>query len=255
LVSGYHAAELNHAMVLVGYNTIKEGDTINHITTVFHGDDIIKKGDPRIGKTYWIFKNSYGENSRRNGYMYVLFNNYSNMVTPYYIKTPLTSKLYSDEDIVCADNDGDGYYYWGIGKRPSNLPSWVPKERDGDDSNALYGPSNYGHLTDLNPDNRDTIYITEPTNWDSDNFIWQHVVVKDSGILNVSSKIKFYKGVNILVQSNGELNVDGGKLENVDIKVLSGGKLYVKNKGKIKKYKQFYTAPAATARIINGVIN
>ena len=36
--------------------SLKEGDTINHITTVFHGDDIIKKGDPRIGKTYWIFK-------------------------------------------------------------------------------------------------------------------------------------------------------------------------------------------------------
>lgn len=73
--------------------------------------------------------------------------------------------------------------------------------------------------------------------------------------LNISSKIKFYKGVNILVQSGGELSVDGGELENVDIKVLSGGKLYVKNKGSIKKYKQIYTAPAATVRITNGVIN
>jgi hypothetical protein len=44
-------------------------------------------------------------------------------------------------------------------------------------------------------------------------------------------------------------------IENVDIKILSGGKLYVKNKGSIKKYKQIYTAPAATVRITNGVIN
>jgi hypothetical protein len=25
-------------------------------------------------------------------------------------------------DIVCEDRDGDGYYYWGIGPKPSNCP-------------------------------------------------------------------------------------------------------------------------------------
>ena len=85
LISGYNNIEGGrvlggHAMALVGYNTIKEGDTINHRSSSYIGDDIIQKGDSRIGKTYWIFKNSYGENSQRNGYMYILFNDYKYMV-------------------------------------------------------------------------------------------------------------------------------------------------------------------------------
>ena len=114
------------------------------------------------------------------------------------------------------------------------MPEWAPKQRDGDDSNAQYGPMNkYGHLMNLNPDNRDTIFITEPTYWNNENYIWQHVVVKSDAVLNISSNVKFYKGVNILIENDGELNVDGGELENVNIDVSSGGYLQVKNKGKI----------------------
>ena len=255
LVSGFSADSMHHAMTLVGYHKINIGDTINHITTKFNGDGIIKEGDYRIGKTYWVFKNSYGEDDRRNGYIYILFNEYSSMNTPYYIYRPLTSKLYSDSDIVCSDNDGDGYYFWGLGNRPSNLPEWVPKQSDGDDSNAQYGPmDSYGHLMSLNPDDKDTIFITEPTDWNSENYIWQHIVVKSGAVLNVSSKVKFYKGVNILIENDGELNVDGGELENVNIEVSSGGSLQVKNKGVIKKYKYFHAADGATIKMANGVI-
>lgn len=84
---------------------------------------------------------------------------------------------------ICSDNDGDGYYFWGLGNRPSNLPEWAPKQRDGDDSNAQYGPmDNYGYLMSLNPDDKDTIFITEPTYWNNENYIWQHVVVKSNAV-------------------------------------------------------------------------
>ncbi len=254
LVSGIETENIRHEMALVGYNTIKEGDTINHITTSYNEYNIIKKGDSRIGKTYWIFKNSYGEDEFRDGYIYILFNNNSAMAKPYYIMTPLICKLYSDDDIVCSDNDGDGYYFWGLGERPSNLPDWAPIAKDGDDSNAKYGPSNYGHLIELNPNNRDTIFINEPTVWNNENYIWQHVVIRKGATLNVSSKIKFYKGVNVLIENSGKLIIDGGELENVNIKVSSGGYLCLNSKGKIKKYKNFHTAKGAIVKIINGII-
>lgn len=256
LFSGIQANEINHAMTLVGYHTIKAGDTISHITTEYNGAGIIPEGDRRIGKTYWVFKNSYGEDFGRNGYMYVLFNNYTSMVAPTYIKTPLYSLLYSDDDIVCSDNDGDGYYFWGIGDtRPSSLPEWAPKVADGDDSNAKYGPSNYGSLQEINPNKKDTIFITEETKWEKDNYIWQHVVIKNGGILNITSNIKFYKGVNILVENGGKLNVSGGYLEHPNIEVQSNGELHINDKGKIKKNKHFSVSNGAKMRIGNGIVN
>ena len=106
----------------------------------------------------------------------------------------------------------------------------------------------------LNPDNRDTIFITEPTYWNNENYIWQYVVVKSDAVLNISSNVKFYKGINILIENDGELNVDGGELENVNIYVSSGGYLQVKNKGKINKYNYFHAADGANVKITNGFI-
>ena len=145
MVGGINAGETRHAMTLVGYHKIKVGDTITNVTTEYEGAGIIREGDRRIGQTYWVFKNSYGENFGRRGYMYVLFADMSKMSKPYYIMTPLQSEQYSDNDIICSDKDGDGYYFWGFGTKPSHLPKWIPKSRDGDDSNAKYGPMNsYG---------------------------------------------------------------------------------------------------------------
>ncbi|MBR1514881.1 MAG: hypothetical protein IJ622_11425 [Bacteroidales bacterium] len=45
----------------------------------------------------------------------------------------------TDNDINCYDKDGDGYYFWGIGPKPSHCPQ-CPDEPDGDDNNAILGP-------------------------------------------------------------------------------------------------------------------
>ena len=44
-------------------------------------------------------------------------------------------------------------------------------------------------------------------------------------------------------------------LENVNLKILSDGELYVNNEGVIKKYKKFYTSTNAKVLINNRVIN
>ena len=46
----------SHAMTLVGYKTIKAGDVVYSTTST---KITIQPGDPRIGKTAWIFKDVY----------------------------------------------------------------------------------------------------------------------------------------------------------------------------------------------------
>ncbi|MCK9311971.1 MAG: hypothetical protein M0P26_06810 [Bacteroidales bacterium] len=68
------------------------------------------------------------------------------------LNTPITSLNYTDTDIVCADRDGDGYYYWGIGSKPTHCPLCAPDEPDGDDSNPNLGPMDeYGYCAEITP--------------------------------------------------------------------------------------------------------
>jgi hypothetical protein len=97
--------------------------------------------DPADSKNVWIFKNSWGANSGDNGFANIkitgsgqtdeLYGNFA-------FKTPLTSL--ASHTIPCNDKDGDGYYWWGIGPKPSSCPTSAPNERDGNDADPCLGP-------------------------------------------------------------------------------------------------------------------
>lgn len=149
----------SHAMTLVGYKTIKAGDVVYSTTS---SKITIQPGDPRIGKTAWIFKNSWGEDWGDHGFLYALVN-INNMVysaTPTlpfeykyypYNNPSATSPALASALLASArgyDRDNDGYYWWGIGPRPGNLPANAKWEEDSDDSDASIGPMNqYGFPT------------------------------------------------------------------------------------------------------------
>lgn len=140
----------SHAMTLVGYKTIKAGDVIYASPS---SKIVIHPGDHRIGKTAWIFKNSWGKSWGEHGFLYA-FVNINNMVSSAVPTHPFTYRCYlsisseASKEMLAAlhgptqayDKDNDGYYWWGIGPRPKNLPANAKPGEDSDDSDASIGP-------------------------------------------------------------------------------------------------------------------
>lgn len=235
---------INHAMTLVGYKVIEAGDSIWEIveydpTLHSYGlreQFVIKEGDSRVGMTCWIFKDNYPKShTYEGGYMYLLFHNPTFLNETYSLQYPFSIMNYTDDDIICEDADGDGYYFWGLGSKPDSCPSWVPNTPDGDDSNASYGPMNgYGYLENLQPDTRDTIFITSNETDSMYGYIYNHICVKNGATLNVANTKIVHNGASITIHSGASLIVDGGVLENASVNLLNGSNLTIKNGGSIK---------------------
>lgn len=92
----------------------------------------------------------------------MVFNDLSGMIGPYKLSTPITTLNYTNNDIVISDTDNDGFYFWGIGPKPSSCSSYVPDIADGDDSNPLLGPlDQYGYCENLNPNETEIYDISD----------------------------------------------------------------------------------------------
>ncbi|WP_372650818.1 PKD domain-containing protein [Draconibacterium sp.] len=142
-------ADWSHAMVLVGYKIVQEGDTLYYRDlTLARYWTIVAAGDPLIGKVVWIFKNSWGPYFGDAGYVFVE-TPLTNIHWTHAINTPIISEVQTYE-VVCTDNDGDGYYWWGLGEKPANCPP-CPDLADGDDSDPTKGPlDEYGYCMPIN---------------------------------------------------------------------------------------------------------
>lgn len=271
LVSGIHsiAWPINHAMVLVGYGILQAGDTIYHhlgynydTGTYFHDRYLtVDENDPRIGRTFLIYKNSYGltDNDSNLGYMYIIHNNYGTSLNrTFYLTTPFTSLNYTSSDVILEDADGDGYYFWGLGPKPLNCPSWIPNEPDGDDSDYQYGPMDtYGNLEDLELRGLQTLQITYNFTYTSPTFWYTNICVCSSYRLTLESSITMYGNTKITVESGGELVIDGGLLKNADIDLKVGSKITLKNGGAIiiRDGKNFLVPTGASMIIEEGMLN
>ena len=258
----------SHIMSIVGYKTIHAGDTVRTMESIEDGSlsgmNIIQENDERIGKTCWIFKDSYGtdEVGRIDGFMYVVFNDVSRLKNVHYMDSAITTRHRSTSDIQCTDEDGDGFYFWGLGERPAHCPVWAPYQPDGDDSDSTLGPLNeYGYCIPIDPNSTDSlftpIYIMENTLWDNYKFYHQHIIVDNSATLTVSSDTDFYKGVTIYLNNGATLIVDGATLNNVKIQAESGSKIVLKNNSTINycPNSDFSLPLGAELEIIHGVIN
>lgn len=136
-----------HAMTLVGYKVVEEGDKFYYRDLSLKRYWItIEAGNPLIGKTVWIFKNSWSSRFGDGGYVYVE-TPITNMGWTHGLKTPVIS-LAKNYEVICEDKDGDGYYWWGLGEKPETCD--CPDEPDGDDSDPTLGPiDEYGNFKKL----------------------------------------------------------------------------------------------------------
>ena len=216
-----------HAMSLVGFGVVKAGDPIlyGNFNAGTDQDFVVDEDSPDIGKPYYIFKQSYAtygydeshfcniiidanHNSHEFSHPYEYLNYY---LRAFSISTPITSLLYNDSDIDCADNDGDGYYNWGIGPKPATCPN-CPDEEDSDDSSPLIGPYNEKYESVVLCDNY--VYspipesITGNVVWGSEKYLDHDVVVENGGVLTVKNTMYMGESTKIIVKPGGKLILD-----------------------------------------------
>lgn len=214
-----------HVVVVVGYKKVKEGDRI----VMDYDSDIsltVPEGHPLVGATAWLLKNSRGTGYGQNGYAYVVVDSWEKTYNSITITGNIKSEKLSDSDIVVSDADGDGFYFWGIGDRPSSLPDWVPMEPDGDDSDATKGAMDaYGNLKPSGKIKN----VRATTTWTSLSDCLPIVFVENGATLTLKGTMCLNPNSCIFVKAGASLILDGVTLNRASIKVYNGGRLVVKN--------------------------
>lgn len=120
------------AIVLNTLNTIEAQFIIGQIPPVRHTVVLVGyETDPVDNRTIWIGKNSYGDAWGSFGYIYFKID-ISKIYNVTYSTNPQI--IVSEPYTICEDKDGDGYYNWGIGSKPSTCPTGIPDREDWDDS-------------------------------------------------------------------------------------------------------------------------
>ena len=162
VIKGAVAADIiqwNQSIQITGYKVLEAGDSL-YLRNVDLLWTKINPGNPLIGKTAWQCKLSLGKDWGDEGYMYLVGDNWD--LALYALSGPAYSWEYKFGNVLCVDNDHDGYYSWGIGPKPAYCPE-SPDEPDGDDTDPCIGPMNeYGIFTSTTPapETNDTMILS-----------------------------------------------------------------------------------------------
>ena len=228
----------HHAMCLCGYGIIRAGDSVMYMPK---DKTPIKKhimeGDPLIGKTYWIYKNSAGLNNKDDfdGYFCVIFEKSTAQSQHHIIDSNISSLVYNTTDIVCEDRDGDGFYFWGLGEKPAHCPSCAPDIPDGDDSNPnLTAMNEYGQFFPMLTQTEQIIFTDEL--WNANDTLCGNVYIQNNATLTINNaSIALHPLSHILVEGGATLIVDNGMIVNAEIVVKAGGNLIIRNNGIVQQ--------------------
>lgn len=243
VVSGFGTSSNWHALTLVGYHTIKAGDTISQVKIPSEGGlfdpIVVPSGSSFIGDVYWVMKDSYGLNEpgRHDGYMYIWFKSYTRMSNVDYTTSPIICRNYTNSDIVCEDSDGDGYFNWGINPtKPSHCPAWASDLSDGDDSDRTKGHMNaYGYCDELSSNLLGYQYVYNDTtllstkNWNS------YLGIISGATVTIQAQQTFSSGTKLLLDNGATLILKGTVISGNSIQPYPGSKIILNNGAVISK--------------------
>ena len=248
-----------HDMTLVGYGTITQEDVSGYVPFTQIEQSAYNPASPAsqnmLGETYWIFKDSYGGYSdstyHHNGYRYVLFHNEFNVnQNAYFIYGSIVRRDHTDAEIICEDADGDGYYCWGLGPRPTNLPAWAELEEDSNDSNDSIGTIDiYGHPRELNYGCQFDEYISirEDQTDTTSKFVRGCMEITANVTDTIQGTIVFHPNACLFLNNNCTIIVDGGTIVDPPFDCHFGPdcSIILRNGGEIiyTKHKPNFTLP------------
>jgi hypothetical protein len=221
LVSGYVPAW--HSMALIGFGYTQYGDIVYEGSGPNDPDIIIDEFCPFLNQEHWIFKNSYDyiQISNPNSSYYPFFEvscSVNDLGYPNYIKDGLSTNYFSLSH-QCTDEDGDGYFWWGLGPRwetcPEPTENGVFVEEDCDDFNPNVGPYNmdpdHGFLYECSPlctfDNN-PLYIHESQTWNDPRHFNRNIIIETGYSLTINATITFSPLARIIVQPGATLQIN-----------------------------------------------
>lgn len=208
-----------HYMAICGFKLLKIGDvvydgtgtTLPYSTTITIGPN-----SPYIGQNCWLFKNSWGPEWGYDGFGYVITRS-DKLLQAYKLVNPISDTL-SYQDIICEDQDGDGYYNWGIGPKPATCPN-CPNEPDCDDSDPALGPydAQYGCTSFCESGFVNIpLYINGSTTWNTPMQINRDIEILNGATLNICNTTiwELSSDCSIIVHPGGRLILDGATITN-----------------------------------------
>lgn len=98
------------------------------------------------------------------------------------------------------------------------------------------------------------LIIPNTTTMNNDQQLYSNIRITNSGKLTISSDIELMGNCKVMVESGGQLIIDGGTLSNVDLVVKAGASLRIINGGVIETSNGFNAETGATVDIVYGQI-
>lgn len=210
-----HIPYMWHFMLLVGYKTAKLGDTVYHGTGAGDPDIVLDEVCPFLESTEWIFKNSSWGGSQFYSISGINYTEFGDII---YLHGSIFREI--PIEILCSDEDEDGYYWWGIHRDAGGnqidpfdcgCPYGVIKDQeDCNDWNKYEGyyDEDYGCLENCNydPNNPEIIYSSPIAHWETDRHFNRDLIIKDGATVTVlGATLWMGPDAKIIIERGGKL--------------------------------------------------